>query len=187
MTTFNFRGLPDCFVRMIRFFVVNIIIVHFMEMPFFQDLLISRALECFCGVGCLVFATHFFCAPTRLPASVEREKRTKRGIKSHLRRERGQCQRLFLFSQHPIFQFSITKIVKKNIVSLWWMVFVCVVGLSVRTCNLIEKLGSIFGNRSRTWIHLYVMHGSKVIYDNFFWKVELKYRWSFVWTSLIEI
>ena len=24
MTTFNFRGLPDCFVRMIRFFVVHI-------------------------------------------------------------------------------------------------------------------------------------------------------------------
>ena len=23
MTTFNFRGLPDCFVRMIRFFVLN--------------------------------------------------------------------------------------------------------------------------------------------------------------------
>ena len=24
MTTFNFRGLPDCFVRMIRFFVIYI-------------------------------------------------------------------------------------------------------------------------------------------------------------------
>ena len=23
MTTFNFRGLPDCFVRMIRFFVLT--------------------------------------------------------------------------------------------------------------------------------------------------------------------
>ena len=35
MTTFNFRGLPDCFVRMIRFFVVYIYLIR--EIFYFRN------------------------------------------------------------------------------------------------------------------------------------------------------
>ena len=31
MTTFNFRGLPDCFVRMIRFFVLSDLVENTLE------------------------------------------------------------------------------------------------------------------------------------------------------------
>ena len=136
---------------------------HYILLNLLRSFNLGTTLDGFCSVGVwFLSAKRSSFLPRRdfQPVwDVKRDKKWTREDKKPLKEWVRTVSKVFLY--FALFKVQVIFFPLQNILFHFDEWSLCAVGLSVRTCNLIEKLGSIFGNRSRTSIHLYVMHTDK--------------------------